>query len=104
MDPLVSSKGLLKSLSEGVRNLLVLDEKLLGLGKESERSRGDVKALQEIVFKLVGKIEEMDRRLGERFTELDKRLAEMDKRIAAQVELAVIKEINRPAGAKTPIA
>ena len=94
-DLAASGKGLLQSLSEGVRNLLVLDEKLLALGKEGDRARVDVRALQEAVFRLLGKVDEMDRRLGERFAELDKRLGEMDKRIEVQIELAVRKELER---------
>lgn len=94
MDPLSSSKGLLRSLSEGVRNLLVLDEKLIALGKEGDRARSDLKELQRAVFRLIGKVEEMDKRLSERFSELDKRLAEMDKRVELQVAVAIQKEIR----------
>jgi hypothetical protein len=94
---LLPTRGVLRSLSEGVRNLLVLDEKLVALGKEGDRSRTDVRALQEAVYRLIGKIEEQDKRLSERFGELDKRLGEMDKRIALQVELAVRNEIDRRA-------
>jgi len=90
-----SGKGLLQSLSEGVRNLLVLDEKLLALGKEGDRARADVRALQEAVFRLLGKVDEMDKRLGERFAELDKRLGEMDRRIELQIELGVRKALER---------
>jgi hypothetical protein len=94
-DLAASGKGLLQSLSEGVRNLLVLDEKLVALGREGDRARADVRALQEAVYRLLGKMEEMDKRLGERFAELDKRLGEMDKRIDVQIELAVRKEFER---------
>jgi recombinational DNA repair ATPase RecF len=96
---LASNKGVLRSLSEGVRTLLVLDEKLVALGKEADRSRTDVRALQEAVYRLIGKIEEQDKRLSERFGGRDKRLGEMDERIAIQVELAVRNELDRRAPA-----
>jgi hypothetical protein len=92
---LAFNKGVLRRLSEGVRNLLVLDGKLVALGKEGDRSRADVRRLKEAIYRLIGKIEEMDERLSERFGELDKRLAKMDKRIAIQVELAVRNELDR---------
>lgn len=60
--------------------------------------------LQEAVFKLLGKVEEMDKRLGERFGELDKRLAEMDRRIGMQVELAIRKELDSERIAQAPSA
>lgn len=82
-------KGLVQSLSDGVRALVILDEKLAGIGRENERSRNEIARLQEAVFRLIGKVEEMERRLADRFAELDKRLAEIDKRIDLKVELAV---------------
>ena len=93
-------KGLIQSLSEGVRNLIVLDEKLAGIGRENERSRGEIAKLQEAVFRLIGKTEEMERRLADRFAELDKRLAEIDKRIDLKVELAVGIAVKKSAPVK----
>jgi hypothetical protein len=67
---------------------------MVSLGREGDRARAEIRVLQELVFKLLGKVDEMDRRVGERFAELDKRLAEIDKRITMQVELAVYKELD----------
>lgn len=96
---LPDSKGLLQSISAGIKNLVILDEKLAALARENEKSRADVAKLQEIVYRLVGKVEETERRLGERFAELDKRLAEIDKRIDLKIELAVRHEFDRRAAA-----
>jgi hypothetical protein len=89
------TKGLIESISVGVRQLLVLDEKLVALGKEDERSRALLGQLQQTVERLVGTVGEMDKRLAERFAELDKRLIESDRRVALQIELAVRNELDK---------
>lgn len=89
------SKGLLQSISAGIRNLVILDEKLAALARENEKARSDVGRLQELVYRLVGKVEETEKRLSERFAELDKRLAEIDKRIDLKIELAVRTEFDK---------
>jgi hypothetical protein len=94
-DLLSQTKGLFQSLSEGIRNLLILDEKLGGIGRENERARSEIAKLQKITYRLIGKVEEMEKRFAERFNELDKRLTEVDKRIDLKVELAVRNEITR---------
>lgn len=92
-DSLSQAKGLIQSLSEGIRNLLVLDEKLGGIGRETDRARIEIAKLQEISNRLLGKLEEMEKRFAERFNELDKRLSEVDKRIDLKVELAVRNQL-----------
>src|SRR5258708_195297 len=95
IDAVTSAKGLFKSISEGIRSLVVLDERLAHLGKENERSRSEVRTAVENLFRTMGKIEEMDKRLSERFSELDKRLSEFDKRIDMKVELSVRDRLER---------
>jgi hypothetical protein len=74
--------------------------KLVGIGRESERSRNEIAKLQEAVFRLIGKVEEIERRLADRFAELDKRIAEIDKRIDLKVELAVGNAMKKSRPAK----
>lgn len=88
-------KSVFKSLSDGVRQLLLLDEKLTGLAKEDERFRGQITELQKIVGNVGGIIGEMDKRINERFAELDKRLAEIDRRTKAEIKLEIRDEMDR---------
>jgi predicted nucleic acid-binding Zn-ribbon protein len=94
-DTLRDSIGLLQSISAGVKNLVILDEKLAALARENEKARNDISRLQELVYRLVGKVDEIEKRLSERFAELDKRLAEIDKRIDLKIELAVRTEFDK---------
>jgi predicted nuclease with TOPRIM domain len=100
LDISAPAKGILKSISEGIRTLVVLDEKLAQLGKESDSTRSEVHTLQEKVFYLIGKLEEFDKRIAERFSDLNVRLSEVDKRIDSKVELSVRNHLtdfdNRP--------
>jgi hypothetical protein len=89
LDISAPAKGILKSISEGIRTLVVINEQLAQIGKDADRTRSELHALEEGVFRLLGKIEEMDKRIAERFSEFDKRLSEIDKRIDLKVELAV---------------
>ena len=57
-------------------------------GRERDRRDGDRSHS-------VSKIEEIDKRLGDRFAELAKRLAEIDKRIDLKTEFAVRSEFDR---------
>jgi len=72
-----------------------LDEKLHSLGKEGDRTRAELKGLQEVVYKLVGRIEELDKRVDDRFNELDKRLREIDRRVEIQIELVIRKQLEQ---------
>lgn len=97
-----NAKGLLQSLSRGVRDLLILSEKLGALGKEDERSRKSIEDLQAVVQRMVGALPEMERRTAERFAELDKRLGEVDKRVQLQIELAVRNALDKRDGQAGP--
>ncbi len=89
------AKGILQSLSYGVRHLLLLEEKLAALSKEDERFRKSVEDLQAIVQRMLGSLFEMDKRIAERFAEYDKRLAEIDQRVQLQIELAVRNALDK---------
>ncbi len=92
------AKGIVQSLSQGIRQLLVLEEKLTSLCKEDERFRKSIEDLQPIVQRMVGTLAEMDKRIGERFAEYDKRLAEIDKRVQLQIDLAVRNALDKRDG------
>jgi hypothetical protein len=90
------AKGILQSLSHGVRQLVVLEEKLTSLSKEDDRFRKSIEDLQAIVQRTAGTLTELDKRFAERFAELDKRLDETDRRVQVQIELAVHKVLGKP--------
>jgi len=92
------AKGLLQSLSQGVRQLIVLEEKLTSFSKEDDRSRKSIEDLQAIVQRVLGTLIGMDKRITERFTEFDKRLAETDRRVQLQIELAVRNALDKRDG------
>lgn len=89
MEPTSTARGILRSLSEGIRSLIILDEKLALLGKEGEMTRSELRKTAEKLAELIGKIGEMDRRVSERLAEFDKRLSEFDKRVDMKVDLAI---------------
>lgn len=83
------AKGIVQSLSQGIRQLVVLEEKLATLTRDDDRFRKGIEDLQVTVQRMLGTLTEMDKRIAERFTEYDKRLAETDRRVQLQIELAV---------------
>jgi hypothetical protein len=87
--------GLLQSLSQGVRDLLVVSEKLAALRTEDDRARKAIEDLQGHVHRMLGTLTEMDKRVAERFAEYDKRLADTDKRVQLQIELAVRNALDK---------
>ncbi len=89
------AKGIVQSLSHGIRQLLVLEEKLTSLSKEDDRFRKSIEDLQAIVQRVLGVLTEMDKRVAERFAEIDKRLAETDRRVQLQIELAVRNALDK---------
>jgi hypothetical protein len=95
MDVSATAKGILRSLSEGIRTLVVLDEKLSLLGKENDRRSIEIRTAIENLSRLVGKLDEMDKRITERFSELDKRLVEFERRIDIKVELVVRDHLDK---------
>ncbi len=90
-----NARGLFQSLSQGVRDLLVVSEKLEALNKEDDRFRKSIEDLQAIVQRTAGILTEMDKRIAERFAEYDKRLAETDRRVQLQIELAVRNALDK---------
>ena len=89
------AKGIIQSISQGIRQLLLLEEKLTSLSKEDDRFRKSIEDLQAIVQRTAGTLAEMDKRIAERFAEYDKRLAETDKRVQLQIELAVRNALDK---------
>lgn len=75
--------GILKSLSIGIRSLLVLEEKLGALGKEGDRARSEIQHLQEHLFRAIGKLEE-----------IDKRFDQIDRFVELKIEIAVRKAME----------
>jgi hypothetical protein len=90
-----NARGLFQSLSQGVRDLLVVSEKLEALNKEDDRARKSIEELQAVAQRVLGTLTEMDKRMAERFAELDKRLAETDRRVQLQIELAVRDALDK---------
>ncbi len=89
------AKGLLKSISQGVRELVVLEEKLTAFSREIDRLQRSVVDLQAKTERMLGILGEMDKRITERFVELDKRLAATDKQVQLQIEFAVRNAIDK---------
>ena len=96
------AKGIIHSLAQGVRQLLLLEEKLTSLSKEDDRFRKSIEDLQTIVQRMVGGLTEMDKRITERFAEYDKRLAETDRRVQLQIDLAVRNALDKRDDRKEP--
>jgi vacuolar-type H+-ATPase subunit I/STV1 len=92
------AKGIIQSVSQGIRQLLLLEEKLTLLSREDDRSRKSIEDLQTIVQRMFGTLTEMDKRIAERFAEYDKRLAETDRRVQLQIELAVRNALDKRDG------
>ena len=96
------TKGIIHSLAQGVRQLILLEEKLTSLSKEDERFRKSIEDLQAIVQRTTGILTEMDKRIAERFAEYDKRLAETDRRVQLQIDLAVRNALDKRNDRKEP--
>jgi hypothetical protein len=78
-----AASTLLKSISEGVRTIVTVTERLEVLRTEATAVRGDLNRLAESVARVDGRLEG-----------IEKRFAEVDKRIELVVELAVQKELE----------
>lgn len=92
------NRGVVESLSAGMKHLFMLDEKLADLAEEDAALRHLVMRTQRTAERLVGIVEQMERRFEDRLDDLDKRLAEIDRRIALQIELSVRNEVDRRLG------
>ncbi len=92
------AKGILHSLSQGIRQLLVLEEKLTSLSKEDDRFRRLIEDLQVHVQRMVGALPETEKRIAERFAAYDRRLDETDRRLQLQIDLAVRNALDKRDG------
>ena len=90
-----STKGIFRSLADGIKTLIVLEEKLSVLGKEEERTRVEVKCLIENLSRLVGYAAEADKRTSDRFSSIDKRFDDINKIIDLKIELAVRDRLDK---------
>jgi hypothetical protein len=88
------AKSLLKSLFEGLRTLVVIDEKLAALGKEGELARRELQTALNNLHRLIGKVDEMEKRFIERLSDFEKRLSDIDKLIDYKVELSIHKQLE----------
>jgi hypothetical protein len=76
----------LKSISEGVRTIVTVTERLSDLHTEVAALRSDLHRLAEVVYRIVG-------RLGG----IEQRFSEVDKRTDLAMKLAVREELDRRA-------
>ncbi|MDQ0324620.1 hypothetical protein J2R99_000469 [Rhodopseudomonas julia] len=88
-------KGVMKALYEGLRTLVVIDEKLARLGKDADNARKIADQCSQLLNRLTGKLEEMDKRLDERAAATAHRLDDIDKRIDLQISLRVEKAVKQ---------
>jgi predicted nuclease with TOPRIM domain len=75
---------LLRSISEGVRTIVTVTERLNDLRSETAAIRDDLNRLAEAVYRIAGRLDG-----------IDQRFSEIDKRIDLAVKLAVREEIER---------
>jgi hypothetical protein len=75
---------LLRSISDGVRTIVTVTERLSDLRTETKGLRGDLHRLAELVYRIAGRIDGIEQRFGE-----------VDKRIELAVKLAVKEEFDR---------
>jgi predicted nuclease with TOPRIM domain len=86
-DPQRSASGattLWRSVSEGVRTIVTVTERLNDLRTETTALRNDLNRLAERVYQTVGRLDG-----------IEQRFAEVDKRIDLTIRLAVREEIER---------
>jgi len=74
---------LLRSISEGVRTIVTVTERLSDLRTEAATLRSDLQRLAELVYRTAGRLEGVEQRF-----------AEVDKRIDLAVKLAVKDELD----------
>jgi predicted nuclease with TOPRIM domain len=79
-----SASTLWRSISEGVRTIVTVTERLQDLRSESAALRNDLNRLAERVYQTAGKLDG-----------IEQRFAEVDKRIELAVKVAVSEEIGR---------
>ena len=76
----------MKSISEGVRTIVTVTERLSDLRTEAAALRSDLHRLAEVVYRIVGRLDG-----------IEQRFSEVDKRIDLAVKLAVREELDRRA-------
>lgn len=75
---------ILRSISEGVRTIITVTERLNDLRTETTALRSDLNRLAEAVYRIAGQLDG-----------IEQRFSEVDKRIELAVKLAVSDEIKR---------
>lgn len=78
---------ILRSISEGVRTIVTVSERMQDLRTESVALRQDMQRLTEIVYRLAGRLDSIDQRFGN-----------IDKQVELTVRLAVRDELDKQAG------
>lgn len=86
-----SGTTLLRSLSEGVRTVVTVTERLNDLRTEIVALRSDLNRLAESVYRIAGRLDG-----------IEQRFAEVDKRIDLAIKLAVRDEVDRRIDGKGP--
>ncbi|SRR6266851_7396076 len=82
--PEAARATLLRSISEGVRTIVTVTERLSDLRTETAALRSDLLRLGEIVYRIAGRLDGIEQRFGE-----------VDKRIDLSVKLAVRDALDR---------
>ena len=86
-----SATTLLRSLSEGVRTVVTVTERLNDLRTEIVALRSDLNRLAESVYRIAGRLDG-----------IEQRFAEVDKRTELTIKLAVRDEFDRRINEKEP--
>lgn len=79
-----ASTTILRSISEGVRTIVTVTERLNDLRAETNALRSDLNRLAEAVYRIAGRLDG-----------IEQRFSEVDKRIEMAVKLAVSEELKR---------
>jgi phosphoglycerate-specific signal transduction histidine kinase len=87
---LLKRRGLLRSISEGVRTIVTVTERLSDLRAEAAAFRNDLLRLAEVVHRIAGRLDGIEHRFGE-----------VDKRVELAVKLAVKEELDRRNSSET---
>jgi hypothetical protein len=82
--PEAARTTLLRSVSEGVRTIVTVTERLSDLRTEVATLRSDLMRLAEVVYRIAGPLDGIEQRFGE-----------VDRRVDLAVKLAVRDELNR---------
>jgi len=75
---------LLRSISEGVRTIVTVTERLNDLRTEAAALRGDLHRLAEFIYRIAGRLDG-----------IEQRFSEVDKRVDLAIKLAVKEEFDR---------